>query len=59
HRFLVKLRIDKARELLESTDLPIIEIAAQVGYDDPSYLARLFRREVGVTPAAYRRERRR
>ncbi|MGL1409763.1 helix-turn-helix domain-containing protein, partial [Vibrio parahaemolyticus] len=47
----------RARELLESTDLPIIEIAAQVGYDDPSYLARLFRREVGVTPAAYRRER--
>ena len=59
YRYLIQLRIGRARELLESTDLPIIEIAAQVGYDDPSYLARLFRREVGVTPAAYRRERRR
>jgi AraC family transcriptional regulator len=59
HRFLVKLRITRARELLEATNLPIGEIAAQVGYDDPSYLARLFRREVGVAPLAYRRERRR
>jgi AraC family transcriptional regulator len=57
HRYLVQLRIDRARDLLESTDLPIIEISAKVGYDDPSYLARLFRREVGITPAAYRRER--
>ena len=59
HRYVVQLRIEKARERLEKTNLPIIEIAAQVGYDDPSYFARLFRREVGVTPAAYRRERRR
>lgn len=47
-----------ARELLETNGLPIGEIATQVGYDDPSYLARLFRREVGTTPARYRRERR-
>ena len=59
HQYLVNLRVMKARELLEATDLPIREVAAQVGYDDPSYLARLFRREVGTTPAAYRRERRR
>ncbi len=58
HRYLVQLRIKKARKLLETIDPPISEIAAQVGYDDPSYLARLFRREVGKTPAAYRRERR-
>jgi AraC family transcriptional regulator len=59
HRYLVQLRITKARELLEATNLPIGEIAAQVGYDDPSYLARLFRREVGLAPSAYRQERRR
>lgn len=59
HRYLVQLRIEKTRELLETTDLPISEIASQVGYDDPSYLARLFRREVGVTPLAYRQARRR
>ncbi len=59
YRYLIQLRIIKARWLLENSDFPISEISARVGYDDPSYFARLFRREVGVTPAAYRRERRR
>jgi AraC family transcriptional regulator len=59
HRYLVQLRIEKARELLEASDLLIGEIAARVGYDDPGYFARLFRREVGATPAQYRQERRR
>ncbi len=58
HRYLMQLRVEKARKLLEGTDLPIGEVASEVGYDDPSYLARLFRREVGTTPAQYRRKRR-
>jgi AraC-like DNA-binding protein len=57
HRKLVELRLTKARELLEATDLSITEISAAVGYDDPGYLARLFRKHIGMTPAAYRRER--
>jgi AraC family transcriptional regulator len=56
HRYLVQLRIDRARILLETTNLPITEIAAQVGYDDPGYLSRLFRRQFGTTPAKYRRD---
>jgi transcriptional regulator GlxA family with amidase domain len=44
--------------MLETTNLPVTEIAAQVGYDDPGYLARLFRAHFGTTPANYRRERR-
>lgn len=58
HRYLVQLRIDRARILLETTNLSITEIAAQVGYDDPGYLARLFRGHFGMTPAKYRRDRR-
>jgi AraC-like DNA-binding protein len=58
HRYLVKLRIEKAKELLEHSTLPITDIAADVGYDDPSYFARLFQKQVGVTPSQYRRERR-
>jgi transcriptional regulator GlxA family with amidase domain len=54
----MNLRLQRARELLEITDLPMSEIAAHVGYDDPSYLARLFRRHFGTTPVSYRRERR-
>jgi AraC family transcriptional regulator len=58
HRYQMNLRLQRARELLEITDLPMSEIAAHVGYDDPSYLARLFRRHFGTTPVSYRRERR-
>jgi AraC family transcriptional regulator len=58
YRFLIQLRIEKARELLELTNLPITYIAAQIGYDDPGYFARLFRNNVWITPAQYRRLRR-
>jgi len=58
HRYLIHLRLERARELLETSDLAITEIAAQVGYEDPGHLARLFRRRFGTTPAIYRRERR-
>jgi AraC family transcriptional regulator len=58
HRYFRQLRIERARSLLETTDLAVAEIAARIGYDDPSYLARLFRKHFGATPAAYRRERR-
>jgi AraC family transcriptional regulator len=55
HRYLIQLRLDKACKLLETTDLPITDIAAQVGYDDTGYLSRLFRAHLGTTPANYRR----
>jgi AraC-like DNA-binding protein len=56
HSYQIQLRMNRARELLETTALPVTGIAAQVGYDDPSNLARLFHKHFGVTPAAYRRE---
>jgi AraC-like DNA-binding protein len=58
HRYLVQLRLERARGLLETTDLPVTDIAARIGYDDPGYLARLFRKSFGTTPADYRRVRR-
>ena len=59
HRYLVQLRLERAGELLTGTKLPVTDIAARVGYDDPGYLSRLFRHEFGMTPAQYRRERQR
>ena len=44
--------------MLERTDLPVTEVAAAVGYDDPSQLAAVFRKALGVSPTQYRRERR-
>jgi len=58
HRALVRLRLERARSLLERTDRPVGEVAAAVGYETPQALARAFRRELGTTPGAYRRDRR-
>jgi transcriptional regulator GlxA family with amidase domain len=48
------LRLEEAKQILETTDLPIEAIANEVGYEDASFFSRLFRRETGLTPANYR-----
>jgi AraC family transcriptional regulator len=50
-----RLRIDRARHLLTSTELPLTEIAFQSGFANQSHFSRVFRRGTGMTPAAYRR----
>jgi len=53
--FLLKLRIDKARQLLrERPDLTIEQIAASVGLQDALYFSKQFRRLHGQSPSAYR-----
>jgi transcriptional regulator GlxA family with amidase domain len=49
------LRIEEAKQMLESGDQPIAAIADQVGYEDAGFFSRLFRRKVNLTPAQYRR----
>jgi AraC-like DNA-binding protein len=57
-RYLIERRIEHACALLDRGSLPIAEVAAKVGYDDPGYFARLFRQRVGVSPSSYGRGRR-
>ncbi|NLD70662.1 MAG: helix-turn-helix domain-containing protein [Limnobacter sp.] len=49
------LRLEEAKQMLEASDAPIEAIAAEVGYQDPSFFGRLFRRRVALSPAQYRR----
>ncbi|MBU2871100.1 helix-turn-helix domain-containing protein [Colwellia sp. E2M01] len=49
-----QLRIESAKELLSSSNLSIQEIADQVGYQDQGHLTRLFKKDLGLTPKAYR-----
>ena len=48
------LRLEEAKQMLETGDLPVEAIANEVGYEDASFFGRLFRRKVGLTPAQYR-----
>ncbi|MBP5312449.1 MAG: helix-turn-helix transcriptional regulator [Clostridia bacterium] len=54
-RYLNNLRISRAQALLTSTDMPIAEIAAEVGIKDQFYFARLFKNITGTSAGAYRR----
>lgn len=58
HRFLRGLRIEKARELLEHTELPVIEIALACGFGQPSHFTTTFREATGLSPRAWRQARR-
>lgn len=49
------LRLEETKQMLEVSDLPVEQIAQEVGYEDASFFGRLFRRKVGLTPAQYRR----
>lgn len=52
--YLLQLRMEKAKELLLTTDLKTFEIAERVGYADPNYFSFCFRKHVGVSPKEYR-----
>lgn len=52
--YLTEIRIDKAKELLMDKNLSMKEICAAVGYSDPNYFSRSFKKNVGVTPTEYR-----
>ncbi|SEB06603.1 helix-turn-helix domain-containing protein [Rubrimonas cliftonensis] len=53
--YLTRLRMEKARELLELTDLPITRIALEVGYSSNQVLARVFLKHQRISPSDYRR----
>ncbi|MEK3751480.1 response regulator [Paenibacillus sp. FSL E2-8871] len=54
--YITEIRLRKAKHLLKNApDLKIHEIGAEVGYSDPAYFNKLFKRVVGVTPNEYKR----
>lgn len=55
---LMHMRVDHAAELLVRTDLKVEQIAQRSGFADASYLGKVFRRQTGHSPGAYRKARR-
>ena len=52
--YLVYLRLNKAKELLRTTDLRSSQIAFEVGYNDAHYFSYIFKKNLGMTPSEYR-----
>lgn len=54
-QYVIRCRIGEAQNLLIATDLPVVEIAAMVGYANGNHFNAIFRRKVGMPPAQYRK----
>jgi transcriptional regulator GlxA family with amidase domain len=50
------VRIEEARRIIETESSALDEVGFQVGYEDPTFFRRLFKRTTGLSPAAYRRK---
>lgn len=54
-RFIQKIRLQKAHEMLQTTSLNISEIAYELGFSDPNYFSRAFSKEFGMAPSDVRK----
>ncbi|MBB1252770.1 AraC family transcriptional regulator [Streptomyces sp. OF3] len=54
-QLLREARVREAKRLLVATELSVRRVAGRVGYPDPAYFCRFFRRETGISPGAFRR----
>lgn len=56
HTHLQQLRLDKAQQLLLTTDLTITDITYHIGYSHVTHFTALFKKELGLTPTEWRRK---
>lgn len=54
--FITKSKLERAQQLLFYTDKSISEIAIEVGYNDPNYFSRIFKKTFQMTPKEYREQ---
>lgn len=54
--YVTQVRIEKAKQLLMIKEMSIKEVCVAIGYKDPNYFSRLFKKQIGVTPTEYREE---
>lgn len=54
HRYILLLKLNKARDMLAYSDITIVEVAARLGFSDVAVLRRAFIREYGVSPSEFR-----
>jgi len=53
-KHITQIRLQRAKELLTDTNIPIYQIANEVGIDDYNYFTKIFKKEIGITPKDFR-----
>lgn len=54
HKYILNLRINEAKKLLLNTNLSILDIASQIGFNSNTHFSLYFKKELGITPFEYR-----
>ena len=54
--YITSLRIKTAKELLLSTDMSVKQVGLSVGYSDPQFFSRVFKKQVGLTPLEFKNQ---
>ena len=55
-QYVIEMRIQKAKQLLLETELPMLEVGISCGFEDQSYFTKVFRQKTGITPFQYRKQ---
>jgi len=55
--YLLRVRLEKAKEFLQHSQLPVGEVARAIGYEDPFQFSKVFHRKVGISPRQFRKSR--
>ena len=54
-QYRIERKMERAKELMERSDISVGELSRILGYDDPSYFCRVFKKTVGMSPSEYRK----
>lgn len=57
-KYITSRRIERAKELLANTDMPVLNIAVDLGYNESNYFSKVFKKVEGMTPSEYRNKKR-
>ncbi|WP_432403209.1 response regulator transcription factor [Wukongibacter sp. M2B1] len=57
-KYITGRRVERAKEILENTDMPVLNIAVDLGYNESNYFSKVFKKVVGMTPSEYRNKKR-
>ena len=55
-QYIISVRLNKAKELMRSPFLSLEAVAQESGFSSPQYFSRVFKKETGMTPYAYRKQ---